>query len=55
MDPNQAAKDLCKLSDSILRDEENQSSEAVAMAELFLALNRWLANRGFLPKQWNSR
>jgi hypothetical protein len=53
MDPTANLRDQLDYAEAILDPAGNiQSAEAVALAELVVALNEWLREGGFLPSQW---
>jgi hypothetical protein len=51
MDPNVALAEIRRLAATILPDED-QLTDAVALAELVTWLDEWLATGGFLPEAW---
>ena len=55
MDPNKNARQQVELADKILADEDNNTTEACLLAEMVLALDNWIREGGFLPKQWDKK
>jgi hypothetical protein len=54
MDINETLRRLRELSKKILESEGNgDRGEQVEMAELFEALDKWIAAGGFLPIAWD--
>jgi hypothetical protein len=58
MDPNAALERCRALAQEVLDStpaerEDNLSDVGVELAEAFFDLDRWLKNRGFLPKAWD--
>jgi hypothetical protein len=51
MDPNANLREQLALSRVIIKDE-GEPSDAYELAELVLALDKWLRNGGFLPDRW---
>lgn len=52
MDPDQALTDI---RDRIPAARRSQSRQIAALAESFEALDEWLSNDGFKPKDWAAR
>jgi cell division GTPase FtsZ len=62
MDPEEALRQLRELSNKVIvisnepdlneGDFETVFTTAVEMAEQFQALDNWISNGGFLPKDW---
>jgi hypothetical protein len=57
MDPDANLKELISLAQAMLRTADRDESpidpdDAVRLAELVLALDGWLLNRGALPAVW---
>ena len=56
MDTNANLKEQIELAHAILRQDEDLGHvcnyEPVRLAELVLALNRWIVSTGFLPDAW---
>ena len=52
MDPNATLADLRRLTILLLVNPNNGDDAAVRMAELFEALDSWIARGGFLPQTW---
>jgi hypothetical protein len=53
MDPNETLRRLRDLSQTIIGADENESEDALALAELVQAMDGWLKRGGFLPTEWN--
>ena len=51
MDPNANLKEMYELVEAII-EGDNQSAEAVRLAELVEAMDGWLRHGGFLPQRW---
>lgn len=50
MDPNANLKEQLELASKLV--EANNTEDAARLAELVIALSKWLCNGGFLPEQW---
>jgi len=51
MDPDLALAEALDLAVRLI-DEEAEDGDDVRLAELVLALNRWMASGGFMPSAW---
>ena len=52
MDPNAELKRLRELATSIIEQTENNTLDAIEMAEAFDDLDNWLTSKGFKPDDW---
>lgn len=54
MDPNATRAEALSLARSILAnmDSEVDDADATRLAELVLALDEWIHQGGFLPREW---
>jgi hypothetical protein len=54
MDPNANLAEQLRLSESIIAnyDEYEIANAGCRLAELVVALNNWILNKGFLPDAW---
>lgn len=52
MDPNETLKRLRKLAKRIGSMAEPYDDDALELAELVDALDQWITNGGFLPRDW---
>lgn len=51
----QATKNLCEqleLANSLINSEHPNIDDAIRLAELVMELDRWIQNRGELPRPW---
>lgn len=54
MDPNANLAEQLRIAKRILFDDEDASPDAERLAELVLALDEWISNRGFMPRVWEN-
>lgn len=53
MDPNAALKNTLELANQIVEDQ-NESADAIDLAESILGLDEWMTRGGFSPSKWDS-
>ena len=52
MDPNENLREQREIAERIVRCHEDETNDALALAELVLALDGWLQRGGFMPAEW---
>ena len=52
MDPNANIQEQLRLAKSILQQEGANEGDALRLAELVTALDKWITGGGFLPREW---
>ena len=52
MDPDATLKEMRELAIMLADSRDIDGEQCVHLAELFLALDRWIMNGGFMPRSW---
>lgn len=52
MDPNKILKEILELA-KIINDDESAEANGWELAQLIIALDKWLSEDGFKPERWS--